>query len=147
MDTKDSSCFRNFLFAFLSSQTIYFSGHLFICCWFLQAKDSCALPSWDRTGPGTSLWDCQYATLRNSFSYFILDSLLFFRSYLTFQWTQQTPPASGISCLPFWVRKLSIFPGIYSSAADFCTLKIRAPSPVEIVLGLVLLYRIVNMQL
>jgi hypothetical protein len=49
--------------------------------------------------------------------------------------------------LPFWVCKLSIFPGIYSSAADFCRLKIRAPSPVEIVLGLVLLYRNVDMQL
>jgi hypothetical protein len=86
----------------------------------------------------------------STFSYFILDSQLFFRSYLAFQWTQKTPyipSASGISSLPFRVCKLSILPGIYSSAADFRRLKIRAPSPVEIVLGLVLLYRIVDMQL
>jgi hypothetical protein len=67
-------------------------------------------------------------------------------SYLTFQWTQKTPnipSASGIFTLPFRVCKLSILPGIYSSASDFGRLKIRAPSPVEIVL----LYRIVDMQL
>ncbi len=40
---------------FFSLQTIYFSGHLFVCCWFWQAKDSSALPSWGRTGPSTSL--------------------------------------------------------------------------------------------
>jgi hypothetical protein len=55
--------------SFSSFRTWPFNGHkrlliflllreflvCFFCCWFLQAKDSCALPSWDRTGPSTSL--------------------------------------------------------------------------------------------
>jgi hypothetical protein len=69
---------------------------------------------------------------------------------LTFKWTQKTPDipsASGISSLPFLSLQAIYFPGIYSSAADLCRLKIRAASPVEIVLGPVLIYTIVDMQL